>query len=177
MFTAGQELEKSIELMHEYYDLFGKVDIMESNHGSMVYRRQKYSGLSRAVFKSYNEILEAPSGWQWHPELVIELANKQDCFFSHGRNADIIKTSQDMGMNAVAGHYHNTFQIKYWSNPNNLFWGMQVGCSIDDKSMSFAYNKLIVKRPIVGHGIIIEGVPRLLPLILNSKGRWIGKLP
>ena len=27
-----------------------------------------------------------------------------------------------------------------------------------------------------GSGIIIDGIPRLLPLVLNSKGDWIGKL-
>ena len=176
LFTPGQELLKSIQYMKGLYGLFPVMDLMESNHGSMVYRRQKYSGLSRAVFKSYGEILEAPSSYHWHPELVIKLSNGQECYFSHGKNANIIKTSQDMGMNAVGGHYHNTFRIDYWSNPNNLFWGMQVGCSIDDKSMMFAYNKMIVKRPIVGHGIIIEGIPRLLPMVLNKNGRWIGKV-
>lgn len=177
LFTPGQELLTSIDYMHELYSLFPVVDIMESNHGSMVYRRQKYSGLSRAVFKSYNEILEAPKGWTWHKDLVIQLANGQDCYFCHGMSANVLKASQDMAMNVVQGHYHTKFRIDYWSNPNELYWGMNVGCSINDKDIMFAYNKVIIKRPIIGHGIIIEGIPRLLPMVLNKKGRWIGKLP
>jgi hypothetical protein len=177
LFTPKTELDTSIQYMHEFYDLFPKVDVMESNHGSMVYRRQKYSGLSRSVFKSYNEILEAPNGWVWHKDLVIVMSNGQECYFCHGMSANVLKASQDMAMNVVQGHYHTKFRIDYWSNPNNLYWGMNVGCSIDDKDLMFAYNKVIIKRPIIGHAIIIEGIPKLLPMVLNKKGRWIGRLP
>ena len=177
LFTPGQELEKAIEQLQEFYEVFPKMDLVESNHGSMVYRRQKYSGLSRAVFKSYNEILEAPKGWHWYKDLILNLPNKQQVYFVHGMSANALKASQDMGMNVVQGHFHNKFQIQYWSNPNNLFWSMHVGCSIDDNSMAFAYNKNIIKRPIRGHGIIIDGIPKLLPMVLKSNGRWNGKVP
>lgn len=175
-FSPSAELEKSIEYMQEFYDLFPKVDVMESNHGSLVYRKQKYGGLPRSVIKSYSEILQAPKGWEWHRDLIINLSNGQECYFCHGLSANVMKASQDMSMNVVQGHYHNKFKIEYWSNPNNLFWGMNVGCSIDDSSLAFAYNKNIVRRPIIGHGIIIEGVPKLLPMVLNKKGRWNKKL-
>ena len=39
------------------------------------------------------------------------------------------------------------------------------------------YNKLQKARPIMGHGIIINGQPRLLPMVLNKKHRWIGVVP
>jgi len=80
-------------------------------------------------------------------------------------------------MSAVSGHYHSLFKIDYWANPDQLYFGMNVGCSIDDKSLAFAYNKNTTKRPIVGHGLIWEGLPMLLPMILNKKGRWTGQIP
>jgi hypothetical protein len=177
LFSASMELEKSIGYMEEFYDLFPIVDVMESNHGSLVYRKQKFHGLPRTVFKDYSEILNAPKGWKWHRDLVIKLSNGQDCYFCHGMSANSMKASQDMSMNVVQGHYHNKFNIQYWSNPNNLFWGMHVGCMIDDTSLAFAYNKNIIKRPIIGHGIIINGQPKLLPMVLNKNGRWNGKVP
>ena len=42
-----------------------------------------------------------------------------------------------MGMSAVQGHYHTKFVISYWANPDNLFFGMNVGCLINQKSMAF----------------------------------------
>lgn len=177
LFSAGDELEEAKKWLKEYYNLFENVDVMESNHGSMVYRKAKANGIPLPYLKAYNEVLEAPKGWVWHKDLTIKLSNGQECYFNHGIGADVKQVSQAMGMNVVQGHYHSTFKIDYWSNPNNLFFGMNVGCSIDDKSLAFAYNKNTAKRPIIGHGIILEGLPKLLPMILNKKGRWTGQIP
>jgi hypothetical protein len=53
---------------------------------------------------------------------------------------------------------------------------MIVGCLIDDKSLAFSYNKLQMKRPIIGCGIILDGQPKLLPMILDKNGDWIKKI-
>ena len=177
LFSAGEELKHSLLCLKEFYKVFPKVDVMESNHGSLVYRRAKKHGVPIHYIKSYNEMLEAPKGWKWHKELIIKLSNGQHCYFCHGKNANSLNASREMSMNTVEGHYHNKFEIQYWSNPLNLFWGMKVGCSINDKSLAFAYNKNTTKRPLIGHAIIIDGQPKLLPIVLNKKGRWIGKVP
>ena len=87
-----------------------------------------------------------------------------------------MKVAQQMGMCCVQGHYHTEFNIKYASSPSQLYWSMQVGCSIDDDSLAFAYNKTTLGRPIIGHGIVIDGQPKLLPMILNKRGKWTGKM-
>jgi hypothetical protein len=53
---------------------------------------------------------------------------------------------------------------------------MRVGCMIDDESLAFEYNKTTLQRPVIGCGIIINGQPSLIPMVLNKKGRWIGRL-
>jgi hypothetical protein len=53
---------------------------------------------------------------------------------------------------------------------------MNVGCLIDQKNLAFAYSKNHKTRFIVGCGIILDGIPRLLPMVLNNKGRWIKKI-
>jgi len=53
---------------------------------------------------------------------------------------------------------------------------MNVGCLIDQKSMAFSYAKNFRTRFIIGCGIILNGITRLLPMVLNNKGRWIGKI-
>ena len=177
LFSAGKELEKSIECLKPIYKLFPSVDIVESNHGSMVYRKGKHHGVPRHCLKSYRDILEAPRGWKWHTDLTIQLSNKLRVYFCHGRGSNVLKVSQELSMCVVQGHYHNKFSINYWGNPFHLNWGMQIGCMIDDKSLAFAYNKTIVKRPIIGHGIIINGRPKLLPMVLDKKRRWNGEIP
>ena len=47
-----------------------------------------------------------------------------------------MKVSQTMGMSAVQGHYHTKFVISWWANPDNLFFAMNVGCLINQKSLA-----------------------------------------
>jgi len=176
LFSAGDELEKTKGYIESMYKLFPDMDIMESNHGSMVIRKAKHHGIPLHYFKTYNDVYDVPKTWKWHSDLVIRLSNGQQVYFCHGKIKDSAKLSQQMSMNVVQGHYHESFKVEYWSNPNNLFWGMNVGCLIDNNSMAFAYNKLFPKRPIIGTGSIINGHPRLHPMILTKKGRWNGKI-
>jgi predicted phosphodiesterase len=176
LFSASDELRASIEQLKILYKMFPKMDLVESNHGSLVYRKQKHHGLPRSVFKSYNDMLEAPKSWKWHNDLTIKMSNGSLLYCHHGKSPREIMLSQNAGMSAVNGHYHEKFCINYWVTPQQTRWQMFVGCLIDNKSMAFAYNRNFSKTPIIGTGIILDGHPRLLPMKLDKKGRWIGKL-
>ena len=175
-FSPSSELEKAIEHLTPIYELFPKAEILESNHGSLVYRRGKHGGLPRSVFRDYREILNAPRGWKWHHDLVITLSNGEKCYFHHGKSTNGISVALAEGMNVVQGHHHSLYEIKYVNTASKLIWSVITGCMIDDKSMAFGYNKLQIKRPALGCTIILDGYPHLLPMILNEEGRWIKKL-
>jgi len=176
LLSPGDELESAIKKLQPLYKLFPKVDLIESNHGSLVYRKGKALGLPRHVFKSYREVLQAPKNWNWHFDLTIKLSNGMNCYFHHGKTSDPLKLSQSMGMSAVQGHFHEKFSINYWGNSLGLYWQAFTGCLVNDDSLAMSYNNTNLKRPIIGSLIILDGWPRLLPLVMNSKGRWIGKL-
>jgi len=173
--SAGGKLDKAKEYVKELESIFPKLIEVDSNHSSMIYRRALKHGLPRAYLKEYGDFLETKK-WKWVDDLTLTMSNGQRCFFTHGRSADVLKVSQTMGMSAVQGHYHTKFVISWWANPDNLFFGMNVGCLIDQKSMAFNYAKNFRTRFIIGCGIIINGIPRLLPMVLNEKGDWIGKI-
>ena len=175
LFSAGHELKKAKEYVRQLEDLFPKLVEVDSNHSSLIYRRALKHGLPREYLKDYGDFLETKK-WQWVDDLTLTMSNGQRCFFTHGRSADILKVSQTMGMSAVQGHYHTKFLISWWANPDNLFFSMNVGCMINQKSLAFAYAKNFKTRFIIGCGIIINGIPRLLPMVLNAKGDWIGKI-
>lgn len=175
LFSAGHELKKAKEYVRQLEDLFPKLVEVDSNHSSLIYRRALKHGLPREYLKDYGDFLETKK-WQWVDDLTLTMSNGQRCFFTHGRSADILKVSQTMGMSAVQGHYHTKFLISWWANPDNLFFSMNVGCMINQKSLAFAYAKNFKTRFIIGCGIIINGIPRLLPMVLNAKGDWVGKV-
>lgn len=173
--SAGDELKAAKKFIKQLELLFPEMHILDSNHGSMVWRKAKEHGIPRQYIKGYNEVLGVSSGWVWVNDLTVDLPNGQQCYFHHGKASDVIKLSQQMGMSAVQGHYHNNFKIDYWANPNGLYFGMQSGCLIDDSSYAFAYNNVNVKRPIIGASLIIDSLPVLEPMVLDTNGRWIGK--
>lgn len=173
--SAGDELKKSLPVIQELFEIFPKMDIIESNHGSLVWRKAKTFGIPKHYIKSYNDVLGVDSGWKWSFDLTINLPNGQKCYVHHGKTSNIIQLSQQMGMCAVQGHFHESFKIDYWGNPTGLYWGMQCGCLIDDDTMAFNYNNVNIKRPIIGTGLVIDSMPILTPMILNKEGRWIGK--
>lgn len=173
--NAGDELQASLPIIKRLETMFPEMDILDSNHGSMVWRKAKHHGIPRHYIKGYNEVLGVGDGWQWHNDMTIKLPNGQYCYFHHGKTNNIIRLSQQMGMNCVQGHYHESFKIDYWGNATGLYWGMQAACLIDDDSYAFSYNNVNIKRPIIGTGLIIDSLPVLEPMVLDKKGRWIGR--
>jgi len=171
LMSAGDELRKSLPIIQEVYQMFPDMDILDSNHGSLVWRKAKHHGIPRHYIKSYNDVLGVGEGWKWHMDLTVTLPEtattpEQKVYFHHGKAADGLKLSQAMGMSVVQGHYHEKFSVDYWANPLGAYFSMQVGCLIHDRSYAFSYNNTNLKRPIIGCGLIIDGVPvlELMPL-------------
>lgn len=165
--------KREIKILEE---IFPEMHLLESNHGSLVYRQQVAKGLPRGVFKTYNEIYGVSKKWQWHKDIVTRMSNKMLCYWCHGKSSDVLKTSQSMGMSVVQFHYHEKMGVQYWGNPLGLYFAAQAGCLVDDNSLAMEYNKLNLKRPLIGSIIIVNGHPKPLPMVLNRRGRWIGKL-
>lgn len=174
--SPSKELEKAIKALKPIYALFPVAEVLESNHGSLVLRKAMANGLPRSYIRAPGDILRAPKGWTWHFDITLKLPTGFDCYFHHSKGANAKKNSQAMGSSFVMGHHHETMDISYWGNPNALLFGMTVGCLVDDTALAMAYNKNNLKRPVVGCGVIIDGIPHLIPMILNKRGRWVGKL-
>jgi len=177
LMSAGDELKQSKEYVRDLEKIFPRMTLVHSNHSSLVYRRALKYGLPKDYLKSYNEFLGVGDGWKWVDDLTVTLSDNSRCFFTHGMSADVLKVAQQYGMNTVQGHYHTKFCIGYYSNPDALVWGMQVGCLINQKSMAFDYAKNFKSRFIVGCGMIIDGQPKLMPMVLDKDGRWNKTIP
>lgn len=176
LMSAGDELIASRKYIKQLEKMFPRMDLVHSNHGSLSYRRGKAGGIPRHFLREYDDVLGVGKGWKWHEEIVVNVSEHQDIIFRHQFSANVLKAAEQMGCCCVQGHYHSKFEISYTSSPRNLNWGMTVGCLIDKKSLAFEYNKLQVKRPILGVGVIENGLPMLIPMVLDKDGNWTGKI-
>lgn len=173
--SAGIELEKAIKGLKPIYKLFPKVTVVESNHGSMVMRKAKVGKIPRKAIKTYNEILDAPKGWNWVFDTIVQ-TDLGPVYFCHGKTGSPGKLASQYGMSTVQGHFHEKAQINYISTPEKLMFDAHTGCLADDKSLALGYNKINPKRPIVSILVIQNGIPHIVPMVLTKGGRWTGKL-
>lgn len=188
--NAGEELQMGREALWELNKLFPKMDLVESNHGSMAYRKGVYHGIPRHLILDYRDVIFGEKdkrgsvyrpkgrgdGWTWHPNLVFSLG-KQKVLVVHGRSVSTRRNVEQAGMCFVQGHHHGTMELVYHGTEDFLNWGMSTGCLIDDSSVAFAYNRNSIRRPVIGCGGIVNNLPRLFPMILNHHGRWNGVVP
>ncbi len=174
--SAGDELRQSKKYIWQLKKIFPKMLILHSNHSSLIYRKALKHGMPRAYLRSYNEFLEVDKGWVWVEDLNLTLSDGSKCFFTHGMTADGIKLAMQYGLNCVQFHFHSKFNIQYFSNPDNLIWSAQFGCLTKQSSYNFLYTKNHRSRFVIGTGAIIDGQPKLYPMLLDANGKWNGKI-
>ena len=173
--SAGDEHKLALKTIKEMEQLFPKMDLVHSNHGSLIFRKALTHGLPKAFIKDYNDFLQVGKGWKWHDDLIIDTPLGK-VYFCHGKTPDILKLAQSMGMSCVSGHYHSLMGVRYYGNSLGLYFGLQVGCMIDSKSLAFRYIKVQKARPIIGCSVIQNGLPIIEPFIKDKSGKWIGRL-
>jgi len=171
--SAGDELEEAIKYMKQLYEIFPEVDLVDSNHGSMVFRKAKFGGIPLKYIRSMREIIEAPAGWSWHKDYTYTMSNGQDLFVTHGLKKKSRQLAEQYGCCVVQGHYHEDSCIQYSSSPRQLIWGCSAGCLIDDESLAMEYNKSNLKRPILSCVLIRNGIPKIIPMVIKDH-KWIG---
>lgn len=174
--SPGMELSELRKGVKPLFKLFPKMKICTSNHGALPLRRAFKFGLPSELIKSYKDILQMPDGWQiadsWEVDGIV---------YEHGEafsgQQGAIKSANANMQSTVIGHIHAFAGIQYSANSKHLIFGFNVGCLIDRAAYAFAYGKKIKAKPILGCGIIKNGIPTFIPMIISPKtGRWIGKL-
>ena len=171
--SASDELKQAVIELKKLYKLFPSCVVVDSNHGSMIYRKGKTAGMPSAIFKTYNEVLSAPKTWVWRFDHIVQTP-LGPVFFCHGRSGVAGRLASLYGMSTVQGHYHEKSQITYISTPERLMFDAHTGCLADDKSLALSYNKINPKRPIMSILVIENGIPQIIPMVLKKGGRWVG---
>lgn len=173
--SSGVELTKAIKELQPIYKMFPNCTVIESNHGSMVFRKAITGKIPTKAIKAYNDILDAPKGWKWVFDTIVNTP-LGPVYFCHGKSGQPGRLASQYGMSTVQGHYHEKAQISYISTPEKLMFDAHTGCLANDKSLALGYNKINPKRPIVSILVIENGIPHLVPMVLSKGGRWVGKL-
>ncbi|MEE4244541.1 MAG: metallophosphoesterase [Kangiellaceae bacterium] len=176
LLAADDELDKAIiELQEGLHKLFPKLYLLESNHGSLVYRKMKANGLPIRVLKPLAELYETPK-WSWHHDILL-ITKQSPVYMCHGKAAAYGKLAKEMGCSAIQGHYHGKFEITWHRTAMGSRFNAFAGCLVDEDSMAMAYARNNLPKPVLGAMLIDKaGLPYLLKMKLDTKGRWNEKI-
>jgi len=126
-------------------------------------------------YKDNKEVFNMPKNWNWYHEVNRTLITGQNLLVRHYLTKEPFKTAEYYNTCYVQGHSHEDFKLWWFMDKNKNYWGATIGCLVDDKSLAMAYNKGNLKRPELGCMVIVEGVPKLIPLRLKNN-IWTGEL-
>jgi hypothetical protein len=161
------EMNQAVANLRRWYKAFPKMTVCVGNHSALPFRKANTAGIPTRWLKSYEQVWEAPAGWKWVLEVIID-----DVLYEHGTGASgknaALSRAEKHRMRTVIGHTHTTAGAQFNASRKDLIWGLNVGCGIDHKAYAFAYAKEQANKPIVGCGVVAEGgkVPIFVPMSL-----------
>lgn len=173
--SPGHELKEAVKKLKDWYSMFPNMLVCTSNHTARPFRKAFKCGIPKAFIRDYREFLDAPKGWKWADNWEID-----GVVYEHGEGFSgregAIKAALANMQSTVIGHIHSFAGIQWSANSKHLIFGFNTGCLIDRHSYAFAYGAKMKNKPILGCGIIDRGIPKFIPMLLDSKGRWTGRL-
>jgi predicted MPP superfamily phosphohydrolase len=169
------EMDGAADALKPFIRLFPRVYVCWGNHDLRIFQRASDVGIDDSLLKSYNEMLNMPKGWKiddkWEFDGVI---------FEHGigrsGSQGALKAAMANMQSTVIGHLHSHAGILYYANKKSLIYGFNVGALIDDRKYAFEYGRFTSGKSVLGCGIIINGLPIFVPMLLTKDHNWVGKL-
>ena len=157
------ELELARQYIQQLGKMFPVMDVLMGNHDLRVAKKLKESQVPSVFLKDYKEVYQLPKGWT-----VRTKFEHNGIVFAHGDGFSgrlaAIKMAERIRKSCVIGHVHFDGGILYSSGLNDMIFGMNTGCLIDAEAFAFHYAKNFAKAPVLGVGLIIDGVPHFIPL-------------
>lgn len=149
--SVKTEVNRSIEQLKEWYQVFPEATVLLGNHDLLVARKARTAGLSKMFIRDLGDILQAPKTWNFTHEFI-----KDNVKYIHGSIGNAIKRAKDERVSIVQGHLHTEAFIQYAVSEKDAIFGMQVGCGIDREAYAFEYAKPFPKKPVISCGIVLE---------------------
>jgi len=172
---AGPELKKALRRLKKWYTEFPNVLVATSNHTGRVQKKAFKAGIPEAYLRPVEDWMQAPPGWSWHDSFEIDGVRYEHGDAQGGMYAArniCIKNRQS----TVIGHHHSNAGIAYVANESEMIFGMNVGCLVDIGAIAFKYARLNAFKVTLGCGVVLEGVPFFIPMLLKKNGRWTGEI-
>ena len=165
-YSAGNELKMTQKLIKPWVKAFPKAKVTIGNHDAITKRKAKTFGIPLAYIRSHKEVYNTPK-WEWELQFIID-----DVLYihgkGHGKNA-ALNTAMAERMSVAQGHAHSYAGVQFTTSTKDRLFGLNSGCGINIDEYAFAYQKNFSVRPVLGCGVVINGIqPIFVPMELEK---------
>lgn len=162
--SAGDEFNLAIQRMKRWYYTFPNVKVCIGNHDALPFRKAFSAGLPKTWLKTYQELLQSPSTWEW--DFVHQI---NGVIYQHGTGLSgemaAINAARENRQSTVIGHLHTVMNTRFLASYKDLIFGVTVGCGIDHEKYAFAYGKQNTRKPVVACCVVLDGkLPINIPM-------------
>lgn len=169
------EFEAAKVEMQRFEKLFPHTTVTEGNHGLRPERVAKKMGMLPEMVTDKNTLWGTPT-LHYTRRHVHTLPDGSKIVAVHGDKGcpPLTSNSRRGACHTVAGHRHTEGGIRYYVlGDGSVRWAAQTGCLVDDDHPAFDYTPY---RSVLGSLVIEDATPVFLPLKLDRRGRWTGRL-
>lgn len=169
-WSPGHEAEAALAKLRAWYKTFPRCHVCIGNHGARHFRVAFKAGLSKRFIRDYAEAWDAPEGWTWKDEWTIDGVLYTHGIGSSGKYAHVLR-AEACRQSVVMGHLHTGAGVQYLASSHDLIFGMNVGCGLDLDAYAMAYSKPFPRRPVLGCGVVIDGIEAVFEPMLFKNHR------
>lgn len=154
--SAEDEAAAARKIVRKWHRTFGKATVCIGNHDERHYRVARKHGMPDRYLHSYATVWDTP-GWDWRFEHFLDGVLYEHGTGTSGKDAALNLAIQKR-TSVTIGHIHSYAGVKYHANPTSVIFGLNAGCGIDCRAYAFEYGKSFPVRPVLGCGIVIDGI-------------------
>lgn len=154
--SAESEAEQAAVAVDKWHETFPRATVCIGNHDERQFRKARQAGIPDRFIRSYAAVWRTPT-WKWDFNFVHDAVLYEHGTGTSGKDAALNRAMQKR-TSLVMGHVHSYAGVKWHSNEFDRIFGLNVGCGIDCRSYAFDYGKAFPIRPVLGCGIVIDGV-------------------
>lgn len=169
--SSETESAEAAKMLKRWVRRFPTATVAIGNHDERHFRKARAAGIPDKFMKGYAEIWGTPK-WKWEMSHVLD-----GVLYEHGTGTSGIDGAMRRAMqkrcSLVMGHIHSWAGVKFNANDFNRIFGLNVGCGIDIDQYAFAYGKPFPVRPVLGCGIVVDGIyPHFVPMPCGKREKY-----
>lgn len=163
--NPNMEFKAALKQVRKLYKAFPDCTWLLGNHDTLTERQATTIGLPSCALKEYGDLWEVPN-WDVVPRfdsVIIDGVLYQHGDRGKGGDMAAMKNAKIEFRSVVQGHHHTQGGCWYTANQRpthegGRVFGLQTGCGVDHKLAAMAYGKKYSQKPLIGCGVVIDGI-------------------